>query len=253
VAVSGGAPLAAEIAETFLSLGVTVIQGYGLTETSPVVSANTPDDNLPTSVGRPLPGVEVRIGAAEELLVRCPSVMLGYWNQPKATAEAIDAEGWLHTGDQARIEDRRIFLTGRIKEIIVLANGEKAPPSDMETAIAMDSLINQVVIVGEGKPFLAALVTLDPDAYAKLAGMEHDLSGDLGRDRDQSRLEEILLHRIAERLLGFPGYAAIRRLAVVEKPWNIENGMMTPTMKLKRERILEAHREDIDRLYRDHR
>ena len=253
VAVSGGAPLSPEISELFLGLGVTLIQGYGLTETSPVISANTPQDNIPASVGRPLPGIEVRIAEADEVLVRCPSVMLGYWNLPEATAEAIDPEGWLHTGDQARIEDGHIFLTGRIKEIIVLANGEKVPPSDMEMAIAMDGLINQVMIVGEGRPFLTALVTLEPEAYARLASVEEGLTGDLAHDRYSNRLQEILLARIAERLRGFPGYAKILRLAVLDRPWSIDSGMMTPTMKIKRARVMDACRREIDALYEDHR
>lgn len=253
VAVSGGAPLSPEISELFLGLGVTLIQGYGLTETSPVISANTPQDNIPAGVGRPLPGIEVRIGEADEVLVRCPSVMLGYWNRPEATAEAIDSEGWLHTGDQARIEDGHIYLTGRIKEIIVLANGEKVPPSDMETAIALDGLFSQVMIVGEGRPFLTALVTLEPEAYARLASVEEGLTGDLAQDRYSNRLQEILLARVAERLRGFPGYAKILRLAILERPWGIESGMMTPTMKIKRARILEACRTEIETLYEDHR
>lgn len=254
VAVSGGAPLSPEISELFLGLGVTLIQGYGLTEASPVVSANTLEDNIPASIGRPLPGVEVRVGASDELLVRCPSVMLGYWNLPEATAEAIDSEGWLHTGDQTKIEeDGHIYLTGRLKEIIVLANGEKVSPSDMETAIALDGLINQVMIVGEGRPYLAALITLEPEAYARLASEEAGLTGDLSRDRHSDRLQEILLARVAERLTGFPGYAKILRIAVMEKPWRIENGVMTPTMKIKRTQILETCGKEIGALFEDHR
>lgn len=252
VAVSGGAPLSPAIAEGFLGLGVPLLQGYGLTEASPVVSGNSLEDNQPASVGRPLPGVEVRIGPADELLVRAPSVMLGYWGQPAATAETIDPEGWLHTGDQARLAEGRLYLTGRIKEVIVLANGEKVSPGDLETAIALDGLINQVLVIGEGRPFLTALVTLDPDQYAALSARQEGLSGDLGRDHDSPLLAGILLERIAARLQGFPGHARIYEVGVVDQPWTIESGLMTVTLKLRRARILHAHRHDIDRLYEHH-
>ena len=149
VAISGGAALAPDIARIFIGLGVPILQGYGLTETSPVVAANRLEDNVPASIGRALPGVEVKVGPKDELLVRGELVMAGFWNNPEETQRVLDEEGWLHTGDRARIEDGRIYLTGRLKEIIVLANGEKVPPMDMEIAIAADSLFDQVVIIGE--------------------------------------------------------------------------------------------------------
>ncbi len=253
VAVSGGAPLSPAIAELFLALGIPLLQGYGLTEASPVVSGNRLEDNDPASIGRPLPGVEVRIGVADELLVRAPSVMLGYWNRPTATAEAIDGEGWLHTGDQARLRDGRLYLTGRIKEVIVLANGEKVSPADLETAIAIDGLINQVLVIGEGRPFLTALLTLDSDAYAALGAKQAGLTGDLSRDRDSPLLAKILLDRIAERLAGFPGHVRIYGVAIIDRPWTIESGLMTATLKLRRARILQSYRSEIERLYESHR
>ncbi|MBS0003118.1 MAG: long-chain fatty acid--CoA ligase, partial [Thioalkalivibrio sp.] len=149
-AVCGGAPLPPPIARFFTGLGLPVYHGYGLTESSPVVSANRPDDNLPASIGLPLPGVETRVGPKDELLTRSPSVMLGYWQNEEATKAAIDEDGWLHTGDKARFDERgHIFITGRIKDIIVLGNGEKLPPADMEMAIQLDSLFEQVMLVGE--------------------------------------------------------------------------------------------------------
>jgi long-chain acyl-CoA synthetase len=253
IAVSGGAPLSPTIAGTFLGLGVPILQGYGLTEASPVVSANTPQDNLPASIGRPLPGVEVRIGTSDELLVRAPSVMLGYWGLPAATAEAIDGEGWLHTGDQARLQDGRLFLTGRIKEVIVLSTGEKVAPADLETAIALDGLFSQVMVIGEGRPFLAALVTLDPEHYARLSAMHADLSGELARDRAGACLQRILLGRLAQCLHSFPGHAKIHRVRVIDLPWSIESGMMTATMKLRRARILETYAAELEALYQDHK
>jgi long-chain acyl-CoA synthetase len=142
VAIAGGAALAPHIAKTFIGLGLPLIQGYGLTETSPIISGNKVGDNIPDSVGEPLDGVRVRVADNGELLVKGDGVMLGYWNSPEATQRIIDADGWLHTGDQVRIESGHIFITGRLKEIIVLANGEKVAPGDMEQAIAADRCLN---------------------------------------------------------------------------------------------------------------
>lgn len=250
-AVAGGAALSPEIAQFFIGLGLPILQGYGATETSPVVSNNTIEDNIPASVGIPLPGVEVRIGARDELLTRSPSVMLGYWNNPEATAQTIDADGWFHTGDCVRIEDEHIFITGRIKEIIVLANGEKVPPGDMESAIALDSLFLQSMVIGEGRPYLTALAVLDRKEYAELAGTQ-GLSPDIAAERRSDKLQELLVQRIAHRLRDFPGYAKIRRVAVIEKPWTVENAYMTPTLKLRRAKILEAFGDEVERLYAGH-
>ncbi|MEJ2694487.1 MAG: long-chain fatty acid--CoA ligase [Candidatus Thiodiazotropha sp.] len=243
IAVSGGAPLAPDIAKVFVGLGVPILQGYGLTETSPIIAANSHRDNIPNSVGIPLPGLEFKISEAEELLVRAPSVMLGYWNNRKATAEVIDAEGWFHTGDKIKFEDGHIFITGRLKEIIVMANGEKVPPADMEMCITMDNLIDQALIIGEGKPYLSALVILDEEA-ANAEGMDP-------KNLTPAQ-EELLLKRVNGQLDNFPGYAKIVRLSVAKEPWSIENGSITPTMKLKRKVIFDRHSAELDRLYDGH-
>ncbi len=252
IAVSGGAPLAAEIARFFISLGIPLVQGYGLTEASPVVSVNPLENNVPESVGPPLPGVELRLKDDDELLVRSPGVMLGYWNQRSATAGAVDPDGWLHTGDQVRIgEGGHIFITGRIKEVIVLSNGEKVPPADLEMAITLDSLFSQVLVIGEARPFLALLAVLDAEAYRDLAVTE-GFDPNPAAARGDPRLEALLVERIGERLQGFPGYAKIPRVRVVDQPWSIEDGTMTPTMKLKRARILSQYKNDIEALYAGH-
>jgi long-chain acyl-CoA synthetase len=251
VAVSGGAPLSPDIGRVFLGLGVPIVQGYGLTETSPIVSGNPVEDNVPASIGIALPGVEVKIAEHNELLTRSPSVMLGYWNSPEATRQAVDPDGWLHTGDQARREGDHLFITGRLKEIIVLANGEKVPPADMEMAIVLDDLFEQVMVIGEGKPYLTALVVLNRDRYRELAPQ-------LGLDPDDpaalhgEKLEQALVQRIGDRLHSFPGFAQLYRVAVLEQPWSVENGLMTPTLKLRRSRILEAYRAEAQALYAGH-
>lgn len=247
-AVSGGAALAPDIARFFIGLGVPIQQGYGLTETSPVISANPLQDNLPASVGCPLSGIEVKIGDNDELYTRSSSVMLGYWNDPEGTRKVLSDDGWLRTGDQARIENGHIYITGRLKEIIVLSNGEKVSPADMELAIAMDDLCDQVLVVGEGRPYLVALLVPKADQFA-------DFARGLGLDPDsediltEPALEHALLERIHTLLHAFPGYAKIHRVAVVLEPWAIETGLMTPTMKLRRNRIIDNYQPLLDRLY----
>ncbi len=252
-AVCGGAPLTPEVARVFLGLGVNVLQGYGLTEASPVITVNRPEDNVPESIGLPLPGVEVRLGDNDELLTRSPSVMLGYWENEEATREAIDADGWLHSGDQARVDEGgHWYITGRIKEIIVLSNGEKVPPADMEMAIAMDPLFEQVMIIGEGRPFLSALAVLNAEQWQALAA-ELGVAADDPAVLGERAVEKALLARLGEQIRDFPGYAQVRRLIATLDPWTIDDGLLTPTMKMKRARILERFGDRIEALYREGR
>jgi long-chain acyl-CoA synthetase len=248
MAVSGGAALSTPVARTFIGLGVPILQGYGLTETSPVISVNVPDDNEPGSVGIPLNGVEVRIGDNEELLVRTPGMMLGYWNNHAATAEIIDADGWLHTGDQARIENGHIYITGRIKDILVLSNGEKIPPMDMELAISLVPAIDQVLVIGEGQPYLAAIVVLNAEEWLRLA-QRFRLDPNAEDSLENDKLQAYLLKKIKGCLKDFPGYAKIRRVIPTLEPWTVDNGLLTPTLKAKRARILKRFADKIAAVY----
>jgi long-chain acyl-CoA synthetase len=252
LAISGGAPLSPSIARVFIGLGVNILQGYGLTETSPVISVNTLEDNLPATVGRPLPGVEVKVADNGELLVRGPTVMLGYWRDPEATAAAIDGDGWFRSGDLARIdEDGHITITGRLKEIIVLSTGEKVPPEDLEVAIAVNHLFEQVLVVGEGRPFLAALVVLDDRQWGDLArslGIPSDRADLLNSDR----VEQYLLAEIARRTARFPGYAQVRRVHATLTPWGVQEGLITATLKLRRKQLLEKFAREVEALYEGH-
>jgi long-chain acyl-CoA synthetase len=252
LAISGGAPLNPDIAGFFIALGLHLLQGYGLTETSPVVSVNGEQDNLPESVGRPLPGVEAAIGADSELLVRGPIVMSGYWRNPDASAAVIDQQGWLHTGDQARIADSgHIIITGRLKEIIVLANGEKVAPAEIEMAISADRLFEQTMVVGEGRPYLTALLQLNDAEWIKLAatlGVDAAQEALLGSER----VEQALLARIAPRLAHFPGHARIRLVHAGLAPWNVQDGLVTATLKLRRKQLLERYAEEIESMYAGH-
>lgn len=249
-AVSGGAALPLPVARVFIALGVPILQGYGLTETSPVLSVNVPEDNVPDSVGIALRGTELRIGMDDELLARGPGVMLGYWNNHVATKQMMDADGWLHTGDQARIDaGGHVYITGRLKDILVLSNGEKIPPADMEAAICLDPYIDQALVVGEGRAYLGALLVLNPEHWfglAKQCGLDPFAPESL---RDE-RLHARLLKQVQVQLHDFPGYAKIRRLALFLEPWTVENGLQTPTLKLKRGLVLERFAEAVEALYR---
>jgi long-chain acyl-CoA synthetase len=248
VAVSGGAPLPLDVARLFIGLGLPLLQGYGLTETSPVISVNTLGSNDPASVGAPLRGVRVRVGAEQELLVKGPNVMLGYWNNHAATAEVMEPDGWLHTGDQARIDGGHLYITGRLKDILVLSNGEKVPPADMEMAIALDPLFEQVLVIGEGRSYLSALAVLDADLWSALA-REYGLNPERRESLEDQRLLRDMLERVRGALRGFPGYAKIRRLALTLEPWSVDNGLMTPTLKVKRSEVVKRFRERIEAMY----
>jgi len=252
VALSGGAALSPEISRVFIGLGLPVLQGYGLTETSPVISGNHPENNFPDSVGQPIRDVQVKLGEQNALLVKGPNVMLGYWNNPEATKAIIDADGWLNTGDVVRInETGHIYITGRIKEIIVMSNGEKIPPSDMELAILNDPLFDQVMIIGEAHPYLVALVVVNPAAWQNFA-KEIGVRADMPEALVDSRVEGKVLKRIALDLRGFPGYAHVRRVLLLQEPWTTENGLLTPTLKFKRDKVAEKFAAQIRQLYERH-
>jgi long-chain acyl-CoA synthetase len=251
VAASGGAPLPPDIARVFIGLGLNLVQGYGLTETSPIISGNPPDNNDPASVGIPLTHVEVKVGENDELLTRGPCVMLGYWNNEQATREIIDSDGWLHTGDKVRIENNHIYITGRLKEIIVLANGEKAPPADMEMAIAMDPLFEQVMITGDNRPYLTAILVLEPEQWKTFAA-KLNLPPDDPASLQNETLIQAVRKRLDRLLAEFPGYCQIYAFTCTLDPWTVDNGMITPTLKLKRRSIMDAFADSIEKMYEGH-
>ncbi len=251
-AVSGGAPLPKAVGVAFNALGIPIYQGYGLTETSPSLSINTPTHNIPWSIGLPLHGVELKIGAEDELLARGENVMLGYWRNEEATAELIGDDGWLHTGDCARVDENGFFfITGRIKDIIVLSNGEKVPPADMETAIARDALFEQIMIVGEGRSFLSVMVVLNPEIWQRVA-TSMGVSADDSAALNKPEVQEALLARVKAQIAEFPGYARIHKITPMLEPWTVENGLATPTLKLKRPAMRERFVAEIEAMYDGH-
>jgi long-chain acyl-CoA synthetase len=250
-ALSGGAALPPAVARVFIGLGLNVLQGYGMTETSPVACANSVSNNLPASVGTAIPGVEVKIGEHGALMIRGPNVMLGYWNNREATAAMIAADGWLNSGDTARIDGQgHVFITGRLKEIIVMSNGEKIPPVDIEAAIMRDTLFEHVMLIGEGRPFLSLLTVLNRECWKQFAA-EQGIGSDAAAAR-APETEKKLLARVAAQMKGFPGYAQVRKVTAVLEPWTVEDGLLTPTLKLKRPRVLERFNAEIDHMYAGH-
>lgn len=248
VAVSGGAPLSQAIAHTFLGLGLPIVQGYGMTESSPVVAVNTPQDNDPATIGRPLAGVEVRIGDNKELWVRGPNVMRGYLNREEDTAKTI-VDGWLRTGDQAAIDNGRIRILGRVKEIIVTSTGEKIAPADLELAIAADPLFEQVYVLGDDRPFIACLAVLGRAEWQRLAA-KLQLDPDQPDSLRAPAAREAALSRIRDLTRSFPHYAQPRAVWLTAEPWTVENTMLTPTLKLKRRNLANRFAAEIEGMYR---
>ena len=245
IAFTGGAPIGQSVIRLFLALGLDILQGYGMTELSPVVSVNAPDDNEERSVGRALGGVEVKLGENQELLVRGPNVMVGYWNRPDDTRRVKEADGWFHTGDQARIQGGRIYITGRIKDIIVTSTGEKVSPGDLETAILADTLFANAIVLGENRPYLTVVAALDPEVWEREKRALVDDSDPNAR-RVQS---EFLLTRIREAVKNFPAYATPRAAHWTTEPWTVESTLLTPTLKNKRVNIEARFAKEIEGLY----
>ena len=176
--------------------------------------------------------------------------MLGYWNNHRATSETITSDGWLRTGDKARIKDEFVYITGRIKDILVMSNGEKIPPADMETAISLNPMFEQALLIGEGRPYLSALVVLNSEEWFPLA-RQHNLDPFEENSLNDRRLHHTLLKKIAEALHDFPGYAKVRRVAPLLEAWTVDNNLLTPTLKVKRAKVLACHADLIEQMYED--
>ena len=250
--ISGGAALNQTVAKTFIGLGIEIFQGYGMTETSPILAVNKENQNDPSTVGMPLPNMQLRIGDNDELQVKGPCVMKGYWNRPDATADVFTEDGWLRTGDQADIlPSGHVRIKGRIKEIIVTSTGEKIPPADLEMAIETDPMFSQVMAVGEGLPYVSILAVLSKEHWMDLA-KELNLDPNDPKSLSAKLLHQNLLRRVKKATKGFPQYGVPRALILTLTPWTIENGMLTPTLKLKRHIIKARFQDEITKLYENH-
>ena len=247
--VSGGAPLSAKINEFFYGAGLFVYEGYGLTETSPVLSCNYENNFRFGSIGKPLPGTEIRIAEDGEIQGRGPQVMLGYFNNDDATREVLDGEGWFSTGDIGHFdEDGYLFITDRKKDLIVTAGGKNIAPQPLENRFRADKFVSQFVVIGDRRQFLSALIVPDFEtlgSWAKDAGIP-DSPGELVKNPEIHRVFGELVDRINK---DFPGFSQIKEFSLLEREFTIEDGELTPTMKVKRFAITRKFKKTIDAMY----
>jgi len=251
-AVSGGAPLSRDIAEFFHAAGILLLEGYGLTETCPVLTFNRPDRFKFGSVGQALPGVELKIAGDGEILARGPNVATrGYWKQPQATAEAFEPTGWFHTGDIGRLdEDGFLFITDRKKDLIVTAGGMNIAPQNVENMLKADPFISQVLVHGDRRPYPVALITLNPDELAKFAREHGIIAADPAALVKHPKVVERVARTVEEKNTHLQSYAKVKKFTVLVGDFTQESGELTPTLKVKRKVVAERHRKSIEELYR---
>lgn len=249
-AVSGGAPLGPRLGHFFRGVGITIYEGYGLTETTAGATVNLPDAIRVGSVGRPIPGVTVRIAEDGEVLLRGGNVFAGYWRNDVATKEALEPDGWFHTGDLGALdEDGYLTITGRKKELIVTAGGKNVSPAVLEDRLRAHALISQAIVVGDARPFIGALITLDEEAlpdWAKSHG-KSDATPAALRDDDELVAEIATAVTAANRAVSKA--ESIRSFRILAADFTIEGGEMTPSLKLKRNVVLERHADEVEALY----
>ena len=250
--IAGGAALPAEIGYIFAGAGMQIIQGYGLTETSPVISGCTLQENAIGTVGRPIRNVEVRIASDGEIETRGPNVMLGYFNKPTATREVFTEDGWFKTGDIGKIDDEGFLrITDRKKELFKTSGGKYIAPQHVEQMIKASCFVNQVVLIGDGRKFPAALVVPDWEqirSYAALKGIEANAPAELCQ---HPRILDLFERQIAAHTTELAKYERVKRIALLEHEFTIDGGELTPTLKVKRRVIDEKYSDVIDRLYQE--
>jgi long-chain acyl-CoA synthetase len=249
IVTCGAAPVHPDLLRWFHQIGLPIAEGYGQTEVSLCTSTNIPGDTVIGTVGRPIPGVDVKIAPDGEILVRGDNVCAGYWRDPAATAELIDADGWLHTGDLGHLDNEgRLSVTGRKKDLIVTAYGKNIAPAELETALQLDPLIAQAVVVGDGRPYLTALLTLDPDAVADWA-REHDRAGDVEALIDDAALQDAIGDAV-ERVNATHSHAeGIRRWRILPHDLTMAGEELTPTLKVRRHIVTSRWADLIEEMY----
>lgn len=250
--VSGGAPLGMDTAKWFASAGIAAWEGYGLTETSPVIALNTPEKQRMGSVGKPLANVELKFAADGELLVRGPSVFVGYWQKPAATAECIDAEGWFSTGDIGHLdEDGFLYITDRKKELLKTSGGKLVAPQPIENKLKTNLLVGQAALVGDKHKFVCALISPNfaaLEAWAQLRGIETKSREELVAD---SRVVDAYAEVVREVNAGLANFETVKRFKLVAEEWSQDSGELTPSMKLKRRVITARYASEVAALYED--
>ena len=248
-AVSGAAPISAEILEFFYACGVTVLEGWGMTETAAVGVVNLPDHLRFGTVGRAMPGVELKISEDGEILTRGPNVFREYWRNPEATKDTFTEDGWLMTGDLGSIdEDGYLSITGRKKDIIITAGGKNLTPSNLENDLKQSRYISQAVMHGDRRPYPVALVTLDPEEiipWAKERGLPEDIAELVAHDEVRQMVQDVLDRANAK----YASVEQIKKFALLDHDLTQETGALTPTLKLKRNVVNEQYADVFDSLY----
>jgi long-chain acyl-CoA synthetase len=248
--VSGGAPLDRKLAKTLHVLGFNIIEGYGLTETAPIVCTTTLEDNRLGTVGKPFDGIEVKIGESDEILVKGPNLMCGYFNMPEETAKAIDADGWFHTGDQGRFDTTgNLAITGRIKELIVTSYGKKVAPVPIEAEIIRSPYIDQALLYGDNKKFITALVVPRRDCLERYAREKGVAVADYAELLARREVRDLIASEIERATVELAPFEKVRAFALLAEGFTVANELLTPTLKLRRKRIVERYRNAIDALY----
>jgi long-chain acyl-CoA synthetase len=247
--VSGGAPLAAEINKFFYAAGLVILEGYGLTETSPVIAVNTPAAFRIGTVGKPIPGSEISIASDGEILTRGPHVMKGYFNKPDATAEAIDGDGWFHTGDIGELRDDFLAITDRKKDIIVTAGGKNIAPQPIENLIKTNKYVSQAVVIGDKRKFPVLLVVPNWDQLENYAKQRNFLWTSRAQLLEMPLIHAKMDEEVRGQLTSLAKFEMPKKIALLEHDFSIERGELTPTMKVKRRVIDKTYKAVIDGLY----
>ena len=250
--VSGGAPLSKAIAEFFHAAGILILEGYGLTETSPVICVNRPDQWKFGTVGPMIPGIEVKIAEDGEILSRGPHIMQGYFNKPSDTAEAIDAEGWFHTGDIGEIDEEGFLtITDRKKNLLILSNGKNVAPQPIENQLKQSPYISEIMLLGDQRRTITALIVPNYDAIKEYAAEQQLEAEDMPALLQTQEIQRLIRGEINQYSSDFADFERVRMFTLMEKEFSEESGEMTPTLKLKRPVIMENHKAVIDRMYGD--
>jgi long-chain acyl-CoA synthetase len=248
-ALSGGAPLGDRLGHFYRGIGLPVLEGYGLTETTAALTVNLPDAHKIGTVGRPLPGTAVRVADDGELLFRGGQVFAGYWDNEDATRETLERDGWFHTGDVGEVDDEGfVRITGRKKEIIVTAGGKNVAPAVLEDRLRAHALVSQCLVVGDGQPFIAALVTIDVESFP-LWAEANGKSGSIADLVDDPDLRAAVEAAVEDANKAVSKAESIRKFTILPGDWTEEGGQLTPSLKLKRAVVMREHRVEVEALY----
>lgn len=249
-AVSGGAPLGARLGHFFRGIGVTILEGYGLTETSAASTVNRPSALRIGTVGQPVPGASVKIAEDGEIMLAGGQIFTGYWNNPTATAESIEPDGWFHSGDIGEIDDDGFLrITGRKKELLVTAAGKNVAPAVLEDRLRANWLVSQCMVVGDAKPFIGALVTIDPESFPAWVSQNNKGDATVADMVNDPDLNAAIQSAVDEANKAVSHAEAIKKFAILPVDWTEEGGQITPSLKLKRAVVMQEFGEDVERLY----